>query len=507
MKGEGAPLEKVAVRILFGLTLGLAVLFGLELAVDLWRTGVPWSELTATPRAGSALASTVSRAFNNLTAMVLTFIALAVPITANMYTPKLIDIFVRDRVNIAAMIFYAGLGAHAVFGQAMMYDQWSPVAIYSVLWTSGVVGFAVLVPYYFYVLNFLNPVTIIRRVTEIIIREFGVIAAGECALPEARRRLDQEILTLGNVILRAVDRTDRDVSLDAIHGLQHTIMRYAMVKPQLTPQWFEAEAALFTGHSRDAIAYIVKDRVWVEQKCLHQLRLAYTASLAKMPDAISAISGVNRRIAQHANRHQDDGLVRLCVRYFNTFLREAINRKDVHAIYDVYSQYTFLAKELLTTAPGEALAIGRHFKYYAEFARWQGMPFIYELAAHDLVDVVEAAYAAKAATRAELLGIFLEFESEKASVRLTKSQVVLAAYFEREGLLAEREAVVKAILRCGAAHIETARKSMAETVDPVFWEVTDRQTNLDHVEPSRRPIVQRVLDEAAARKRDGESKL
>lgn len=503
MMRNDASLERLAMRILFWISLGLALMFGTELLIDLARTHVSWHDLATTPRTGSALASTVSRAFNNLTAMVLTFIALAVPITANMYTPKLIDIFVRDKINIAAMVYFAAMGAHAIFGQAMMYEQWSPLAIYTVLWVSGVVGFAVLVPYYFYVLNFLNPVTIIRRVTELIFREFDLIAAGVHPLPEARKRLDQEILNLGNVILRAIDRTDRDVSLDAIHGLQRTIMRYALVKPHLSPAWFEAESVLFTGNSRDAIGYIVKDRVWVEQKCLHQLRLAYSASLAKMPDAISAVSGVNRRIALHAKQNGDDGLLRLCVRYFNTFLREAMNKKDVHAIYDVYSQYTFLAKELLGTAPGTALQIGRHFKYYAEFARWQGMPFIYELAAFDLVGIVEAAYEEKAATRAEILKLFLEFESEKASVRLTKSQVLLAAYFAMKGMEAERSAVLHAILRASAAHIDEARRSMLTTEDPIFWEVTDRQKNLDHVDPERRPAVGKILEEAAARKRDG----
>src|SRR6266849_859498 len=103
MAKRDVSLQRLGVRILFGMSFGLTLLFGAELIADLARTHVPWHDLAATPRAGAALASTVSRAFNNLTAMVLTFIALAVPITANMYTPKLIDIFVRDKVNIAAM--------------------------------------------------------------------------------------------------------------------------------------------------------------------------------------------------------------------------------------------------------------------------------------------------------------------------------------------------------------------------------------------------------------------
>src|SRR5262245_34340323 len=189
MGGRDVSLQRLAVRLLVAMTFALAVVFAAELAIDLARSDVPWSRLAATSNRGQSLASTVSRAFNNMTAMVLTFIALAVPITANMYTPKLIEIFVRDKVNIAAMVFFAGMGAHAIFGQAVMYEQWDPALMYTALWVSGVIGFIVLVPYYFYVLAFLNPVTIIRRVTDAILHEFDDIAARRRPAPEARRRL------------------------------------------------------------------------------------------------------------------------------------------------------------------------------------------------------------------------------------------------------------------------------------------------------------------------------
>jgi hypothetical protein len=102
-----------------------------------------------------------------------------------------------------------------------------------------------------------------------------------------------------------------------------------------------------------------------------------------------------------------------------------------------------------------------------------------------------------------MLKVFLEFESDTASVRLTKSQVLLAAFFAGKSMEAERVAVLGAILRASAAHIETARAAMLATEDPVFWEVTDRQKNLDHVAPERRAAVEKILAEAAALKRDG----
>ncbi len=502
MGSRDVSLQRLAVRILFAMTLGLALLFAAELAIDLARSDAPWSQLATTSNRGQALASTVSRAFNNLTAMELTFIALAVPITANMYTPKLIEIFVRDKVNIAAMVFFAGMGAHAVFGQAVMYEQWHPTAMYTALWTSGVLGFVVLIPYYFYVLAFLNPATIIQRVTDAILAELNELAARVRPLPEARRRLDQEILNLGNVILRAVDRADRDVTLDAIRGLQRAVVRYGEMKRSLDDEWFNVERALFTGSSREAVGYIVRDRVWVEQKCLHQLYLAYSSALAKMPDALSAISGVNRRVAEAAQARGDAKVVGLCVRYFNTFLREAVKKRDVHAVYDVYSQYASLAMDLLGPSPDEALAIARYFRYYAEVARGQGTAFVHELAAYDLGALVQAAYETNSARRAELLAVFLEIEPDGSGARIAKAQAALAAYFESKGSAAERDAVIAATARSGEAQIAAARRELVATVDSMFWEVTDRQTNLDWLEPERRAAALRALDDAA-KKRGG----
>ena len=499
MGSRDVSLQRLAVRVLFAMTLGLALLFAAELAFDIAHSPTPWSELATTSNRGQALASTVSRAFNNLTAMVLTFIALAVPITANMYTPKLVEIFVRDKVNIAAMVFFAGMGAHAVFGQAVMYEQWHPTAMYTVLWTSGVLGFVVLIPYYFYVLAFLNPATIIRLVTDAILAEFDGLVARARPLPEARRRLDQEILNLGNVILRAVDRADRDVTLDAIRGLERAVVRYGEIKPSLDAAWFDVEPELFTGSSRAAIAYIVRDRIWVEQKCLHQLLLAYSSALTKIPDAMSAISGVNRRVAEDAQRRGDARVVALCVRYFNTFLREAVKKRDVHAVYDVYSQYASLATDLLGPGPDEALAIARYFRHYADIARGQGTAFVHELAAYDLGALVEAAWETKSARRAEFLALFLEIEPAGSGARIAKAQAALAAYFESKSCAAEREAVIAAMTRSSAPQLAVARREIETTVDPMFWEVTDRQTNLDWLDPPRRAAALRALDEAAAR--------
>ena len=54
--------------------------------------------------------SPMARAYNNILAMLIATVGLAIPLTANMHTPKLIDMFLRDRLN-QAMLFIMALGA------------------------------------------------------------------------------------------------------------------------------------------------------------------------------------------------------------------------------------------------------------------------------------------------------------------------------------------------------------------------------------------------------------
>ncbi len=502
MVSPDRTLPQLAVRLLIWTFLLLTAIFGLELAFDLWRSGTTFAELQLSPRQVQALASTVSRAFNNLMTMVLAFIALAIPITANMYTPKLIEIFVSDRVNIAALLFFAIMGAHGIFAQAMAFEQWAPVLQFGIAWTSGVLGFALLIPYYLYVLSFLDPDRIIQRVTRRITAEYGPIARQERPMEAARRRLNNRILHLGNVILRAIDRSDRDVSLSSIAALRRAVELYLDTKPGLPPAWFEIDARLFVGLSEEALELLARDRTWVEHRCLSQLLLAYQAALAHMQDAISAISDVNRAVALHARARGDVHALELCVRFFNTYLRSAVRKRDVHAIYDVFYQYKLLARDLLASHPSVALSIARYFKYYADFARHEKVPFVYELAASDLSSVVECAYGVQSPARREILDIFLAFDAEDTTLRMTSARALLAGYLLDAGCAEEAALVADRLYASDPAQVRRARRNILETTEPAFWEVTDRQRNLDFVEPKHRETVARLLADILAKRRE-----
>src|SRR5439155_13290883 len=155
-------------------------IFAIELVLDLKHStrsmphtiGEVFDALDGSAAMARGAGTTISRAYNVLVSMVLTSIALAIPLTANMYTPKLVDIFIKDRVNIAVLTFFVISSAQAIWSTQATWDQGTVKAVGGVyprtsLWLAFetvTLGWSILIPYFYYVFSFLNPSKIIDRV-------------------------------------------------------------------------------------------------------------------------------------------------------------------------------------------------------------------------------------------------------------------------------------------------------------------------------------------------------
>ena len=88
-----------------------AAVFASEFLLEWRRAGFPGlSAMSWAHVANNKLVdilSPMARAYNNVLAMLLATIGLAIPLTANMHTPKLIEMFLRDRVNQVVLSFMA----------------------------------------------------------------------------------------------------------------------------------------------------------------------------------------------------------------------------------------------------------------------------------------------------------------------------------------------------------------------------------------------------------------
>ncbi|CAN7759877.1 DUF2254 domain-containing protein [Variovorax sp. LjRoot84] len=496
---------KFALRLLVALFFITLIFFWLEAAWDLSHaidpaTGeaVRLSQLRATPAMVRSLSSSFAGAYNTLIALLLTFISLAIPITANLYTPKLIEIFIRDRINLFVLCTCAILAAHNLFAFSLSFDQWTGQLPFAIAVAGAIFGWLLLLPYYFYVVSFIDPLTIIKRVRNSLMHELDDAAAGKYSVAVSQHRVNQKIANLGSVLLRAADRADRDVTFDAIQTHMLELARLRDVKARLPEKFFQVSNDLLVGLSGDATDILSEARIWMEHRIAIQLVLAFKSVLGKMPDGVSAMAQAVKNAAHEEACRRNDAVFDLLVRVLNCFTREAIKKKENASVFNVVYSYKALIRRLLSDRPEQVPRLVRYLRFYAEYARMQGLPFIYELVSYELSELTERAYERKAAPARELLDAVLAFDGAAQSVGLVKSRAILAAYFLECGLTQELELLEASLRGVTPAVIEKAKHGILSVQDRVFWELNDRGLNFDFVEPQRRTRVTEVFERLKA---------
>jgi len=476
-----------------------ATLFGIEFFVEWRRAGFPGTHDMSWAGVNNAkladLLSPMARAYNNVLAMLLATIGLAIPLTANMHTPKLIDMFLRDTINRIVLTFMALGAANVLWVDYMIGPGFAPTWAIAVAVYLAIAGWIILIPYFFYVVRFLDPSRIIIRLGGQIRTTIDQVASGKADPVRAQEDASRSIAHLGTIVIKSLERDDRDVAREGVWTLKLLIDEYAPHKARLPRAWYRVDRADFVGFSAEALDMLTDSRTWFEMKCLKSMELAYQRALTEASDTVSAISDANRVIAVHAHQRGDEEALHLSMRFFNNFLREAIKARHLRAVYDVFHQYRLLGREL-GDRPDLLRELGRSFTYYGTMARTYGMVFAPQLAVFDLGYVTRRAFEARSDAAADLLAMVLAMPHETGGdvhTLAVKAKLILGGFFLETRCEAEAEQVRANLGEVEADAIRRARADLL-AAEREFFEVTDRQLNLEYIPPERREPLSRFCD-------------
>jgi len=257
-------------------------------------------------------------------------------------------------------------------------------------------------------------------------------------------------------------------------------------------EWFVVDRSNFVGFSEQALDMLVEARTWYEMKVMQQLELAFLRSMHGCTDTVAVFSDALRVIACRSHERKDDQALRLQIRFFNNFLREAIRRGELRAVYDVLHQYRQLARTIIER-DDLVVEIGRHFTYYAGMARTYGMVFAPQLAVFDLGYITRRAYDSQRRAAPALLEQVLALPHRTGAdvhSMAVKAKLILGAYFIETRHEVEAEAVRKNLRDVDREELARAEVDLL-SADRSFFEVTDRQHNLEYVPPERRESLGR----------------
>lgn len=482
-------------RSFLWLCVGMAVFFAAEFAAEWYAAGMPGADKVSWVGKNNAklvdILSPMARAYNNILAMLIATIGLAIPLTANMHTPKLIDMFLRDKTNQVMLGLCAVGAAHVLWAAWIVGPDFAPIWVVRLAVVFALVGWAALIPYFFYVVRFLDPSNILKRLRAEVLETLVKVESGALDPEAAQDIVHERMHQIGTIVLKSIDRADRGVALEGIWGCKILLAVYGDFKAKMPARWFVVDRGDFIGASQEALQVINEERNWFELRVMTQMYLAYQNALAKSTDAIPAISDAARVVAAQAAKRGDTAALAVAQRFFHNFLREAIKRKDVHALYDLFYQYRLLGADLLDQ-PDALRDVGKRMRFYAESAASAGVGFATQIAAFDLGWVVQQAAAKHSPVADDLLAEVMALQhapNGNPLMLLVKAKIIVGGGLLEcaEPTLADQLARNLRDLPPGL--VAKTAQELVNLKERAFWEVTDRQVNFEWVAPEHRQFL------------------
>jgi hypothetical protein len=441
----------------------------------------------------------------------ITVVSIVVQLAATRYTPRIAEMFFRDKKNLAIMGFFVVACINAVWISIVVTTGFVPRATVAMTTVIVTASLLLLIPYFAYVFAFLDPEKVITRIGQQVLD--AVLARGQAKRDLGDLDLRQASCVAGlehlsDIAVNTLAQKDKIIASGAVTALREFTVKYLKEKHALPVEWFTLGTRIhsnpdFIALAPDSLRALEHKMVWVEWKVLRHFRSVFSEALDHLPEMAHVVAIETRYIGEEALKHGDREVLVLSIRYFNTYLRSAINQRDVRACYNIFHQYRLLAEHMMRKGHSDlVLEIGRCLAYYGQTAHKADLGFVTETAAHDLAVLCERAYAHDVACHDSLLGIFLEVDKEpethaqEHTLRgVRKAQINLATFYLSKNAGAHADRICADMRSEKAERMASIRAELVAVNERDFWEVTDRGVNFDYLDKQRKE----KLDEFFAR--------
>jgi hypothetical protein len=479
------------------LAAALVLVFSIQFVIGVFEEGFGIGRFTHLTLDGAKhLNNVFNRNLNQLLGTVFTAVAIGVSLTANMYSFKFLEFFIKDRVNGVVLLFVLITNAANTFSGFLFKADMASSVHTSIIFVLTTVCFSMILPYMYYLFRFLHPQTLLSRIENEMNRALRSARTRPHDASKSRDSAEEMIEHIGNIAIRSIERGDRNTAIESVLTLERVMQSYWSRKAGLPDDWFKAEKHYFLGFSSGVINEMKVKRTWVEMKALGEFRHVFQAASQRMSEVVSSVVETLCRLGLHNLARRDKAVRNLVIAYFNTMMRVAINRKDVRSAFLLLGQYRDYAEGFKGECPEAVEEIAYYFRYYGGAAREAGMAFVTEVAAHDLGKIVEDCWESGGPNRGRLLSEFLRFDGEEAQplAGVKKAQALLASYFLMHGEEEPATRIRVSFNELAPGFMATLTDDLLHVTQERYWEVNERGTNMDYVPPQRREQLRQFLD-------------
>jgi len=447
----------------------------------------------------SSLAGLIAAVFG----IVITVVSIIVQLSAERYT-GVARMFLRDRVNLGVMGYYVITCVCGVWLSTSLHQDYVPRTALIAMMAATTGGLVLMAPYFRYVFWFLEPTNIISRIRSeaAAVVKKGAISSDSDSCAEAQAAALNAMEELTDITSNSISGKDKIIASGAVDALKDFTLQYLKLKPQAVEGWFMIGPTIrqnpdFVAMDPESLSDLEKRRTWVEWMVMRQYLGIYNEALATMRDIDYLVAIDTRYIGQAAAEAGDGELIELVFRFMNSYLRAALNARDVRTAYNVLNQYRLLVEAMIRQKNSRAAIAGvKHMTYYGHVSFDMKLTFVMETVAYDVSSLCQYAAELKAPEEGDMLRQFLELDrplrvssQESALLGVRKAQVKLAAYYLMQGEDEKARLISRDMENEPVERLRSIRRSLENVTSKDFWEIIDRGRNFEYMPPLQRAAL------------------
>lgn len=441
----------------------------------------------------------VGRTLNQFMAVVLTCIALIVPLTANLYTPKLVTIYVKHPLIVIMLSLLLG---SQIICLTLNFIPTSSLLNHVLVDLLALIYLLVMMgalPFLYGISRFLRPSYFVPMLTKKGLRSLDELNQGR-RIEQHKDNLFETIDVVTNMALTGMARGDRQLilrSLGSLHTLLAGIIGHGLGDAL---GWRSSRPWFVPGLAKEGQGYLIREQVWPEAYVLAQLLKITEVATRRQHELLSEMAGQLVETACLANDVQAEPVVELHVMTFNMLLREAIEQKDLRRFQNL-SYYYRLLIEVFHPAPARMLDTTRHLIHYARMAARQGLDFAYETVVYDLGELVLSLGTQQEDCAVELIQawagpVWQEAITQEGGMKRVGWRTLLRTYWEARtlGLKEVADAIFWRFLADEAIHREQLELLIEENRE-LHYEFNDRLMRFAYLSPAAAAGAQAFLEQ------------
>jgi hypothetical protein len=274
---------------------------------------------------------------------------------------------------------------------------------------------------------------------------------------------------------------------------------YLPIKKGFKPDWFKVGHAEMPGASDQILAEVNRAGTWFAYTIMSSFVDMIGLTPLHRKEAVHAIAVSTRSVGLAAIQVGDSEVAELCVRFFNTYLRAAINRSAPTFASSIMNEYRRLAIGALEWRPDLAVEAAAHLLRYGRHFDEAGMPAIYGAAAEDVADLaIEARQRDPEVTNRLALLMVRNLLDRVPNARpiglngLFKGVAKLTFWAMAADQKDVAHILVEGIAAAPPDFVDAALDRMESMQNGLFWEVNERVIAFDWVEQPLRAEIPKL---------------